>query len=131
MQPVASRSDTHHLYHPQANRVVERSNKVLGDALKALLLDRGQGDWDLVLPQLLRVFRGTPQTSTGETANMLMLSRELRLPDLLMSNPLPSDQQEHSQYVQKMVECLEEAHTLLKEQQMAMRQDDGEEHPLF
>ena len=84
-----------------------------------------------MLPQLLRVFRGTPQTSTGETANMLMLSRELRLPDLLMSNPLPSDQQEHSQYVQKMVECLEEAHTLLKEQQMAMRQDDGEEHLLF
>ena len=40
-------------YHPQSNGVVERGNRVLGDALRALLLDRGQEDWDLVLPQLL------------------------------------------------------------------------------
>ena len=50
---------------------------MLGDTLRALLLDHGQGDWDLVLPQLLRSFRGTPQASTEETANMLMLGREL------------------------------------------------------
>ena len=84
-----------------------------------------------MLPQLLRAFRGTPQTSTGETANMLMLGRELRLPDLLMSNPPPSDQQEHSEYVQRLVDRLEEAHALLREQQMTVRQDDGEEPPLF
>ena len=39
-------------YHPQSNGVVERGNRVLGDSLQALLLDRGQEDWDLVLPQL-------------------------------------------------------------------------------
>ena len=82
-----------------------------------------------MLPQLLRAFRGTSQTSTGETANMLMLSRELRLPVLLMSNPPPSDQQEHSEYVQRLVDRLEEAHALLREQQMTVRQDDGEEPP--
>ena len=114
-------------YHPQSNKVVERGNRVLGDALRALLRDRGQGDWDLVLLQLLRAFRGTPQASTGETANMLMLGKELRLPDLLMNNPPPGDQQVHSEYVQSMVERLEKAHTLLREQQMAVRQDDSVE----
>ena len=79
MQPTARRSDAHHPLSPQANGVVERSNRALGDALRALLLDRGQGDWDLVLPQLLRAFRDTHQTSTGETAKMLMLGRELLL----------------------------------------------------
>ena len=47
-------------YHPQANGVVERGNRVLGDALRALLLERSQEDWDLSLPQRLRAFRGTP-----------------------------------------------------------------------
>ena len=92
---------------------------MLGDALRALLLDRGRRDWDLVLLQLLCAFHGTPQTSTGETANMLMLGKELRLPDLLMSNPPPSDQQDHSEYVQRMVERQEKAYALLREQQMA------------
>ena len=62
---------------------------MLKDVLRALLLNRGQEDWDLVLPQLLRDFRGNSHTSTGETANMLMLGQELRLPDLLMSDPPP------------------------------------------
>ena len=51
-------------YHPQSNEVVERGNRVLGDALRALLLDRGQEDWDLVLLQLLQAFRGILHTGT-------------------------------------------------------------------
>ena len=43
----------------------------------------------------------------------------------------PSDQHEHSEYVQRLVDCLEEAHALLREQQMTVRQDDGEEPPCF
>ena len=74
-----------------------------------------------MLPKRLRAFHGTHQASTGESANMLMLGRELRLPDILMNNPPPSDQQVYSEYVQRMVERLEEAHTLLREQQMAVR----------
>ena len=74
-------------YHPQANGVVERGNRGLGDSLRALLLTRGQEEWDLLLPQIMRAFRGTPHSVTGETANMLMLGRELRLPDLVDCNP--------------------------------------------
>ena len=64
-------------YHPQANGVVERGNRVLGDALRVLQLQRSQQDWDLVLPQLRRVFRGTPQSGTEKTTNLLMLGRKL------------------------------------------------------
>ena len=47
-------------YHPQVNGVVEGGNRVLGDALRAHLFEHSQEDWDLVLPQLLRAFGGTP-----------------------------------------------------------------------
>ena len=53
-------------YHPQANGVVECGNRVLGDALQALLLERIQEDWDLVLPHLLTAFRGAPPPSLAQ-----------------------------------------------------------------
>ena len=84
-----------------------------------------------MLPQLLHAFQGTPHAGTGETANMLMLEWELRLPDLLLNNPPPCDYQAHSEYVQGMAECLEEAHKLLGKQQMAIRQENSEEPYLF
>ena len=96
-------------------RVVERGNRVLGDSLRVLLLNRGQGDWDLLLPQLFRNFCVTPHASTGETANILMLGRELQLPNLLMSNLSPRTYQAHSEYVQEMAERLVKAQMLLKE----------------
>ena len=82
------------------------------------------------LPQLLRAFRGTSHAGTSETANMLMLGRKLRLPELLLNNPPLCDDQAHSEYVQRMIESLEEPHTLLWEQQMAIRQY-SEEPSLF
>jgi len=63
-------------YHPQGNGVVGRNNRMLGDALRSLLLGRSQEEWDTVLPQVMRAYRSTPHTSTGETPNPLMLSRE-------------------------------------------------------
>jgi len=47
-------------YHPQGNGVVERGNRVLGDMLRATLLGRGQDEWDLIRPQLMRARRATP-----------------------------------------------------------------------
>ena len=118
-------------YHPQANGVVERNNRLLGDSLRAMLLDRGQEDWDLVLPQILRAFRGTPHTATGETPNLMMLGRELRLPDQLLYASPPSEATTRHQYVLDVRERLEAAHSMLQEKQVRVRQEDEDEPPLF
>jgi len=55
-------------YHPQGNKVMERNNRMLGDALGSLLLGRGQEEWDVVLPQIMRAYRSTPHSSTQETS---------------------------------------------------------------
>jgi len=46
-------------YHPQGNGVVERNNRMLGDALRSLLLGCSQEEWDTVLPQVMRAYRST------------------------------------------------------------------------
>ena len=58
------------LYHPQANGMVERGNRGLGDALRALLLRRAQEEWDRLLPQIMRAFRGTPHSTTGDSQSL-------------------------------------------------------------
>jgi transposase InsO family protein len=74
-------------YHPQANGMVERNNRGLGDSLRSLLLNQGQDEWDLLLPRVMRTFRGTPHTVTKETANYMTFGRELRLPNQINSHP--------------------------------------------
>ena len=118
-------------YHPQANGMVERNNRLLGDSLRAMLLNRGQEDWDLVLPQIMRAFRGTPHTVTGETPNLMMLGRELRLPDQLLYTEPPTETTTRHQYVIDMKERLEVAHSALQERQIHVRHEDEEEPPLF
>ena len=108
-------------YHPQANGMVERNNKGLGDSLRALLLGRGQGEWDILLPQLLRAYRGTPHTTTGETANMMMLGRELRLPDQLQQQPPPEEASPRHEFVIEMKDRLEQAHEALRQLQIKTR----------
>lgn len=70
------------LYYPQANGLVEKSNRALGDLLMTLLLDRGLEEWDLLFPQV-------PHSIMKEMSNLMMLVREARLPDTLQYNPSP------------------------------------------
>jgi transposase InsO family protein len=118
-------------YHPQGNGVVERGNRALGDSLRALLLSRSQEDWDLLLPQIMRAFRATPHTTTGETANMMMMGREVRLPDQLYCSPSMAMEAPRHQYIQELKERLELVHTTLRDQQIATRDGDTEEPLLF
>jgi len=60
-------------YHPQGNGVVQRNNPLLGDALRSLLLDQGQEEWDTVLLQAMRAYLSMPHASTSEIPNFLML----------------------------------------------------------
>ena len=94
-------------YHPQGNGVVERGNRGLGDSLRALLLTRDQEEWDKLLPQLMRAFRATPHSVTGETANMLIYGREVRLPDQLVCPTPPAEEMRREQYVDELADQLE------------------------
>jgi len=68
-------------YHPQVNGVVERNNRMLGDALRSLLLGKSLEEWDTVLPQIMHAYLTPPLSSTQETPNFLTLGRETRVLD--------------------------------------------------
>lgn len=74
-------------YHTQVNSVVDRGNKTLGNVLRAKLLE-GDDEWDLKFPHIMGSIYSMPHNSTNETANILMLGRELRLPDQLFCGQL-------------------------------------------
>ncbi|XP_067947288.1 uncharacterized protein [Watersipora subatra] len=116
-------------YHPQGNGDVERNNRSLGDSLKAQLLRHGPTEWDLLLPQIMRTFRGTPHSATGETANYMMMGRELRLPDQL-SEPVAVASQAVQPYVLGLTSRLKETYEIPRERQMKVRVEDEEEPPI-
>ena len=112
--------------------MVERSNRNLGDSLQTLLLRRGQEKWDLLLLQIMKAFQGTPHSVTGETPNLMMLGRGLRLLDQLQLQSFPPlELTPQSEYCQELLERLEMAYAALREQQRAVRQEDQEEPLLF
>jgi len=117
-------------YHPQGNGEVERNNRMLGDAFRCLLLRQSQEEWDTVLPQVMRAYRSTPHTSTGEAPNLLMLGRETQVLDHLTYHVL---EQDHSvqEYANELVERMKGAHEMLREKQWQVRHEDSEEPPLY
>ena len=117
-------------YNPKGNGVVERNNRSLGESLRALLLGASQTEWDDLLPHIMRVHRALPSTSTGETPNMLMLGRELRIPDQVTFYSPPT-QLPTSEYVTQMLTRLEKVHSMLRDEQRETRQADTDEPPLF
>jgi len=117
-------------YHPQGNGIVERDNRMLGNSLHSLLLGRGQEEWDVVLPQVMRAHRTTPHTSTGETPNLLMLGRETRVPDHLAYH-IPEQDYSIHENASGLVEKMQVAHKILREKQWQVRQEDSNEPPLY
>ena len=106
--------------------MVGRGNRTLGDTLHTMLFHQSQKDWDLLLPQIMRAYRATPHSITGQTANLLFLGHEVRLPDQLYHpTPLPPAQRRDTEA------CLLEAHQLLRDQQLTLRSEDSEEPLLF
>ena len=118
-------------YHPQANGVVERGNRDLGDALRTLLLGGREEDWDLLLPHIMRSFRATPHSSTGETANFLMMGREARLPDQLLHGRSLEEDVSREAYAVALGERLYIAYEKLRTQEQRVRHADSREVPLF
>ena len=66
-------------YHPSANGQVERYNRTILQMIRCFLKNKQQ-DWDKYLPAIGMALRATVNGSTGYTANMMMLGREVQLP---------------------------------------------------
>ena len=79
----------------------------------------------------MQALRGIPHSKTRETPGLLMVEQELRIHDQLLLHLAPSESQPRHEYVQTMLQRLEEAHDLLRQQQLDNRQEDAEEPPLF
>ncbi|XP_067949617.1 uncharacterized protein [Watersipora subatra] len=78
----------------------------------------------------MKTFRGTPHPATGETANFMMMGRELRLSDQL-SKPITADSQAVQPFVLELANWLEETYEIIQERQMKVRIEDDKEPPLF
>ncbi|XP_033103186.1 uncharacterized protein LOC117105992 [Anneissia japonica] len=83
--------------------MVERFNRTLVNML-ATMLDphRNQRDWDEHVPCATFAYRCTPQESTGETPNMMVLGREVALPlDLMLPTTGATDIEVKTDYVEQ------------------------------
>ena len=104
-------------YHPSSNGQVERYNRLILQLIRCYLREN-KHDWDTDLQLISGAIRSMVNRSTGFTANMLMLGREVQQPvDLLLGpshppQPLPSP----PDYVQRLKASLAKVHLLAREQ---------------
>jgi hypothetical protein len=88
-------------------------------------------DWDLLLPQIMRTIRAVPHTTTGETANYLMMGREVRLPDNLYQQATRAESLSVDAYAAQLQQRLNQVHELIRSRQLQVRVDGAEEPNLF
>lgn len=74
-------------YQPQSDGMIERSNRTLQDMLSAFV-NENRDDWDDHLPYIMMGYRATLHKSTNCSPNLLMMGREVSLPnDIMMGWP--------------------------------------------
>ena len=79
----------------------------------------------------MRAFRGTPHTTTGETANFMMFGRELRLPDSLIYDTPGQEDTLTQEYATNLLKQMEAACEILRTRQRKIRTEDNQEPLLF
>ena len=87
--------------------------------LRSLLIGKDEEDWELLLPQIIGTIRAPPpHQQTGETANFMMLGREVRLPEHLIYGPAASNTTSRERSADELADRMEEAHDKLRGQQL-------------
>ncbi|XP_038058673.1 uncharacterized protein LOC119729953 [Patiria miniata] len=99
-------------YNPKSDGMVERFNRTLVNIVAIMMKDQGnKKDWDRELPFATAAYRSTPQESTGETPNMVMLGREVSLPiDLTIGEPSAEEETQDLDYAQEMRMRMQRSH---------------------
>ncbi|XP_067947255.1 uncharacterized protein [Watersipora subatra] len=94
-------------------------------------LKNRQDEWNLLLPQLMRPCRGTPSLRNRRDSQHVDVETELRLPDQLKSHPPPTEFFPAYERALKMQRRLQMMHEALQQSQIKLRQEDGDEPPLY
>ena len=89
-------------YRPSSNGQVERYNRMILSFIRCFLAGE-EKEWDIHLPILGMSLRSTINRTTGFTANMLMLGRELRMPWDIVFNSGAKSEKVHHQNVAEFV----------------------------
>lgn len=98
-------------YNPKSDGLVERFNKTVMSIVAKLLHETdGQKNWDEHLAFATSAYRATPQESTGESPNMMMLGRETRMPIDLTTASLDDEDHAVDDYVKQLRSKIRDAH---------------------
>ena len=77
-------------YYPQGNAVLERSHRTINNMLRALLLERKDTDWSILLPTVMLYINNMIQEGTGHSACEILFGENLSRPsDLAFSPTIP------------------------------------------
>jgi len=96
-------------YRPSSNGQVERMNREILAKLR-MYIEGKQSTWDQYLPFVGMAMRATVNRSTGFTANMMMLGREIMLPVDLLAPRLSTGAEPAASYVIQLRDTLDEVH---------------------
>ena len=96
-------------YRPSSNGQVERYNRVIVQFIRCFLEGK-QKNWDLYLPALGMSLRASVNRSTGFTANLLHLGREVHMPSdvFLGLSEVNQPDLEHAAYVKNILSMSKE-----------------------
>ena len=103
-------------YNPKSDGLVERFNKTLVNIVSVMIdPQRRQRDWDEFLPYATSAYRCTPQDSTGESPNMMMLGREVSLPIDLVTECEGVESDSGQDFVENLRTNMQSAHQRAQE----------------
>ena len=101
-------------FHPQSDGFIERFNRTLQQMLSLYINDK-QTDWDQIVPLVLAAYRATPQETTGQSPNLLMMGREVMLPvDLAMGIPPGDEPKEVTEYGVQLRDDMEQVFEVVR-----------------
>ena len=106
-------------YSSKSTGKVERSNKRIDNALRAVLPDSRIHKWDIYLPSVVYALNGLKSKHTGYSSNFLVFGQELNMPfDLLINAADPIEHKSKAQRAYKLYRDVK--HTLLKVRENAL-----------
>lgn len=114
-------------YHPQTDGMVERFNHTLCQSV-SMYVSRDQKDWDTHLPAVLFGYRVSPHDTTGESPFYLLYGREPRLPVDVSLLPPCNKSNSISEHRARIVQTLEEAHAIARDNIQRAQQNMKEIH---